>query len=686
MHKSAPINTAKDFINALKKYQVREVSSNLFLNFPAGSYLYPDQYTLGWIGTNHNLFQLLVLNQRYKSKSKQKGDGFQVSAKAFSGLFRAIGFGAKSDSSFGSFNVYERNSKADAVPTTSTGVKKPYASDMQFPIFSGFEQNFEKDLFLYSGLSKDRVVEISKHLENVWNSMRQDVFANSWTKGPNGTMFLQYLGAKTDTKLSAQQAHNLAAITPDNTKTGIGRFKHNSADSFVKNVLGKKDSNPDNFYQADGKKTYAWWRKLANDYGTMLFADKPQSIFFQGQPPTAPAGAQSFSNLIQDLSDKYAAEPGSTYKRFGPIESVLQATLRFYILFNYQASPLNTQNSLPYSDSANPFIPGSFKELNNLKFKSTVKAPHSWREIFGPTWMDTFSGNEVWLDNLEVDSLTSKPISGADDKKVYTGDKNVYDNGWLHSSDLTFTKITTSTNGKIKGQFGKIYYLEDDASQSTRAVRFSDNTNSSDIFSAYAVKGDLKDLNQNSKIGRTGQRIGDYAGLVHSEKILPNQFKTYTFLGGGVDRITGSDFADVIVGTTRQANGTVTPGSLTVFAANGNDVVAPGRGSGIISLGEGKDQLVIDLHDTHGRTTLFDFNFEEDSLVLHKKLNTSIDINNDQILYIFNHHDNEFNEIKTLHLTQSSGTTTEHGWTDFFNNHANPAMQDALIPQPVGLV
>ena len=140
MPKSEPINTAKDYINALKKREVREVSKNLFLNIPNGLYLYPDQYTLGWIGTNHNLYQLLVLNQRYKSSSKSREGGFQVSAKAFAGLFRAIGFNAYSDSSIGAFNVYERNSSPNTVPETSTGEKTAYASNIQFPVFSGFGQ------------------------------------------------------------------------------------------------------------------------------------------------------------------------------------------------------------------------------------------------------------------------------------------------------------------------------------------------------------------------------------------------------------------------------------------------------------------------------------------------------------------------------------------------------------------
>ncbi|OUX71085.1 MAG: hypothetical protein CBC50_08380 [Synechococcus sp. TMED90] len=171
---------------------------------------------------------------------------------------------------------------------------------------------------------------------------------------------------------------------------------------------------------------------------------------------------------------------------------------------------------------------------------------------------------------------------------------------------------------------------------------------------------------------------------------MPNQFKTYAFLGGGVDRITGSDFADVIVGTTRQKDKTITAGSLTVYAGDGDDVVAPGRGSGIVSLGKGSDQLVIDKFDTFGRTTLFDFSFADDELILHKKLKASVDVNNDQFLYVFREKNGQIREYKTLHLTQSSGTVSNQGlqtgWSDYFDNFAMPELQQALIPQPPGLL
>ena len=678
-----PISTVDDYMKALKYKLVAEVSDNLFLNSPGSTFLYPEQYRVGWVGTSDNLFQLLVLNQRYPSKSKPRGDGFQVSAEAYASLYRAIGFNALTlPTRNPDFYVYERSSTPETVPTTSSGLKKSYASIIQFPVFSGFEKTFQEDLFLFSGLKKDSVDQISENLQDVWSSMRQDIFADSWKQGSTLSMFLQYLGAKPGLKLTDEQAHKAAGFSDVNV------IKFYNAEGFLKNFL--PGLSADDFFREAGRKTYAWWRKLAKDYGSVEFDDDPQTVFFQGQAPT---GAQSFSSLIQDLSDQYHLAPRSNYKRYGSIESVLQATLRFYFFQNYQTSPLNTQNSVPYSDSANPFIPGSFKELNQLKFKKNANVPLSWHEIYGPTWMDAFTGNEAWNDNLALNSLKKIPLFGADDPKslkVYSGKNNVYDNGWIPTKDLEFIKVTKQTNGGFDGEFNTIYFQKEDASKRSRAVRFSEDSNSSDVFTASKVNGDLSNLRPRSRAGLFGVRIKDLGGLVHSGKVLPKQFKTYTFLGGGVDRITGSDFADVIVGTSRQNDGGVTPGSLTVYAGDGDDVVAPGRGSGVISLGGGSDQLVIDQFDTFGRTTLFDFDFDNDSLILHKKLNAAIDINNDQFLYIFNGMNDQIDEYKTLHLTQSSGVESNQswqvGWTDYFNNFASPELKDALAPQPPQLL
>ena len=61
----SPINTVEDYLRALGNFEIKEVSDNLFINFPAKPFLYAETLPLAWIGTNHNLYQLMVLNERY---------------------------------------------------------------------------------------------------------------------------------------------------------------------------------------------------------------------------------------------------------------------------------------------------------------------------------------------------------------------------------------------------------------------------------------------------------------------------------------------------------------------------------------------------------------------------------------------------------------------------------------------
>ncbi|MEC8096322.1 MAG: hypothetical protein VX105_03700, partial [Cyanobacteriota bacterium] len=91
----SPINTVEGYLEALRTFQVDEVSDNLFINFPTPPYLYPESLPLGWVGGSHNLHQLLVLNQRYQDdvKTISKGE-VQISDKSFAALFRNIGFPA----------------------------------------------------------------------------------------------------------------------------------------------------------------------------------------------------------------------------------------------------------------------------------------------------------------------------------------------------------------------------------------------------------------------------------------------------------------------------------------------------------------------------------------------------------------------------------------------------------------
>ena len=73
----SPINNVEGYLEALRTFQVDEVSDNLFINFPTQPYLYPESLPLGWVGGSHNLHQLLVLNQRYQEHLKRGGSNIR---------------------------------------------------------------------------------------------------------------------------------------------------------------------------------------------------------------------------------------------------------------------------------------------------------------------------------------------------------------------------------------------------------------------------------------------------------------------------------------------------------------------------------------------------------------------------------------------------------------------------------
>ena len=81
----------------------------------------------------------------------------------------------------------------------------------------------------------------------------------------------------------------------------------------------------------------------------------------------------------------------------------------------------------------------------------------------------------------------------------------------------------------------------------------------------------------------------------------------------GVDRVTGSDFADVIVGPTSDAP----HGRLTVNAGPGDDVISPGRGGSLVELGTGADKVIFDHGDLFGIANFLDFRISDgDTLVV----------------------------------------------------------------------
>ena len=671
----SPINTVEDYLRALGNFEIKEVSDNLFINFPVKPFLYPETLPLAWIGTNHNLYQLMVLNERYREDSQltNSGQKVQISDEAFAGLLRAIGFGAEfMPQQEDRFYVYDRNGTAELSPTSNEGIQSSYASNANIPSLEGFENIFTRDLIRYGGFTPSELNKYKAEIKSLWSSIQANIFSSSWRRGNTLSMYLEHLGAKPGQELSYE--------TTKQIRTGRqGFFKNNDIDDFAKIINPK---NPNQAFREGGEGIYEWWRHLAETYGDLTFnndgTNNPPTTFFLTQPKNA----VSFRELFITLLEEYKKNPYEHYGGYGTAQDILEATLRFHYQFNYQASGLNTQNALPYANSANPFVIGNFDQLNNRDWGDPSQL--SWQHIYGNTWIDTFSGNEAWVKNLEFDSLVTGEISPAlTQSDLYT---TLPKDGWIPLDNaVNFKAITEGTNGDSNYSYQTIHYFDKNSTPAAQAVFFDRDSNSSDTLTARYLNTNGFNINSDTKL-KDGTRIKDLGGLVNSNGVLPDSFRSYLSLSGGVDRVTGSIHADVIVGTTVNDHGKVTPGSLNAIAGPGNDVVAPGRGSGSIQLGRGNDKLVIDQYDTLGRTTLFDFTFGEDELVIHPELSLAISDNNSSLLYVFTPGTSQGDDLKTLHLTQASSSAGGTGWTDYFAQYADKTLVDALTEQPPGLI
>ena len=128
---------------------------------------------------------------------------------------------------------------------------------------------------------------------------------------------------------------------------------------------------------------------------------------------------------------------------------------------------------------------------------------------------------------------------------------------------------------------------------------------------------------------------------------LPDEFSTFISMAGGVDRVTGSRFADVILGPGLSS----LHGTLTFDSGEGDDFVKPGRGQSLWLLGEGRDVIAVSKGDLFGESIFLDYNMDEDVLIYEKGITAEIDANDRSILYL---KDDSSDAMKTILLSGSS--------------------------------
>jgi hypothetical protein len=144
---------------------------------------------------------------------------------------------------------------------------------------------------------------------------------------------------------------------------------------------------------------------------------------------------------------------------------------------------------------------------------------------------------------------------------------------------------------------------------------FPDLSLSSNTVDASTVKKKTLSLTPSSEYDvLTGRTLSERGGLMGN--ILPKSFALYIDTAGGIDKVTGSRFNDVIIGSPESA----AHGELTVNSGRGNDLIDPGRGGGLVYTGTGRDSVVFERGDLFGQTILMDFTYKRDLLVIPKDI------------------------------------------------------------------
>ena len=167
------------------------------------------------------------------------------------------------------------------------------------------------------------------------------------------------------------------------------------------------------------------------------------------------------------------------------------------------------------------------------------------------------------------------------------------------------------------------------------------------LAGTYLTPTTTVDINTEPTELRTLHRI------VGHPDVLPSEFTTYISLAGGVDRVTGSDFADVIVGPTSDAP----HGRLTVNAGPGDDVISPGQGWVTVELGTGADKVIFDHGDLFGIANFLDFRISDgDTLVVSDGIDVTWNLKTPDTLIL-----SSAAGTKTLRLTPI-GTSGDLQW------------------------
>ena len=643
------IKTIKELKRAFSKGLVDEVSPNLILNSPGSESLYPINMNIAWIHSSAGLYNLLNVNSRNPVKiednqsynSSKSKNILELNPLSIYAAQRGVGFDFGFTKQGKETNNYPYPPQPDKALTTTLWVafditKGSFKTLSGLPAQKPIKKDFDKFKFKKTIPTQTSFENQTLELITTINPADLNASVNA-IKEASAYLNQKYAdNRKTPVQITAElfgvefpYFFNLSGGTPGIQSGSLG---------FPTQGIPKLYRKANYNIAREATKTLP--SNASSSY--IISSEEAMRLLYKGF-------LEDRINKLQNLQ-----KDDSQYEHL--IKEIAIGLRVFQTSPQLQSTPLNTgSNGSGYSNAANPLVGRTYTEIS---IPSDQKLP-----IPIPTWsLDSFSGQEYLIDNLLLPDSVIKETS--DHHFVFDNPKKA---GWLgiqssptkSGSTLKYSQgesrleatpkkpisipelsegwFSLSPQKPIpdgaKGKTISSYRNNHEITSSTKKHAVYDtNTLSSDTITAENLeKKDANTLQPSTivKHNKTSIPLSDVNNLIN--KLVPQKFSTYFATAGGIDRITGSKFIDIIVGpNARNQHGT-----LRFDAGAGNDIVSPGRGGSIGLLGEGRDKVILGKGDLFGQTILLDFDENNDKIYLQKGIKHKIDSANPSLCMFF---------------------------------------------------
>ena len=657
----ALIQTPEEFKKAIQEFRVEEVSPELFgtltdaffgtLTSPIKKY--------SWTSRSANLYQFLVLNQRYQnrltpadSRYFQDTDPISlegvrvdaiVSEEAMNGLSRIVGVpgSVKDWKAFGaddynpanavySYNsqlvVYKEKAEKQGVLGGPALPEMPTWRDL-IRIVNGHKPDDQAIL----EIPEDVIIRFEEAYSETSKGKSTPVEVFSSLTGINTASSLSF-----DTQLKKVNKNEATGIKTLDLDPGVGISDATRA-AVVEEVFDVLKPHVDdniNFNQPYGSGT--------REYSARFF--------------------QNFANKYNYKSESDLNALSEDFEGLTNLE-VLTIGVRIFLDQAYGASPYFTGFGFGYMLGQNPLA----GRRTPLQLDPGVNLDRGVYENFTDEekLRESFTGQEYFVNNIQWWSVTGanaqnyhygmggeeNGVSQNVDVQVFGSKVNrgvnlrnpeAIKNGHFdyvnmrlqNVGDSPYNKFTRGwhgTSGEASANYNMRYVVTSDNVLFTTSPE-ADFT--SDVIDATEIKFfeldnsfhkdyELVDHN-NQKL--VAQDTMLYSVLPELDSVV-NETGRYAFVSrssGGIDRVYGSEFNDIITGSPA---GTTSGGQMHVEAGGGDDIINTGRGASLIYTGTGNDRIFVESDELFGDSIIMDFLSSKDKIYIPKTLQSQVSYN-----------------------------------------------------------